>query len=163
MRSYRLRLQINGKCKELNIVRDNVMLGINSGQPFKNQYVFLDKDNMTEFEVINLGRELIHEENFRRVAIVKSTDKHNGWHLASFSVVPYPRMIDILSRYLSDGGHIAKSQDNGFATLRVTKKNGFKPVLYAILNNTGAFKQLNFYDYNAERAYLKMLGMEFVW
>lgn len=157
MKNYKIKLIINGKEKIININENDIHIGINSGLPFKKQWIFLDIDDMKEEEVVKLAREMLYEENLRRILVVKSSNTHNGWHIISFSPKSYSEMIEILSRYHDSGEHIAKTQDNGFATLRITPKNGFKPKIMYVIDNNKKNKNLNFYDYDAEKAYRKLL------
>lgn len=153
----RFRIQIGNKYKILNM--DSLMVGINSGLPYKQQYIFIDLDNKTEEEAAALAQSLLVNENLRRVLLVKTRSTDNGWHILSFSPKPYIYIINLLGKY-TDGGHFAKTQDNGYSTLRVTPKNGFKPALYKIYNNQVVGVQLNFYDFDMEKVYLKLIGCE---
>lgn len=146
----------NGKEKFINTSEWDLHIGINSGQPFENQWLFFDIDNKTEIEIEELARRIIKEECLRRIVIVNSTDIHDGWHLLSFSPKPYVVMIEIISKYGTDEKHLAKAQDNGYATIRVTPKD-IKLEVFMIVNNTLPNQKLNFYDYDAEKAYLEFL------
>lgn len=152
-----IKVKINGKEKSIIMDKDNIHIGINSGKSYQQQWIFLDIDNKTKEEIEELARKMMVEEHLRRIVIVKSTDKHNGWHVLSFSPKKYDNMIDIISKYGTDEKHLAKAQDNGYATIRLTPKD-IAPKVHAIINNTSIDKQLNFYDYDAEKAYLYLLN-----
>ena len=161
-----IRIIVNNKPKYFQVSKSRVMLGINSGFPFKQQYIFIDLDSSAEEESIRIAEALIKEQNLRKAIIMKSTNRHEGHHILSFSPKPFKDMIRIIMEYNSDEKHWSKAQDNGFATLRISSKDIPPKLIKEVFNfpeeNTqiNPNTKLNFYDFDAERAYLKLIEME---
>ena len=152
----KLVVNIDGKMKTVNVSEDDVHVGMNSGVPFSSQYVFLDYDKMSIENIKSIAEEILKEESLRKILLVQGSRK-TSFHIVSFSVVKYDKLIEIMSKYHSDPAHIAKTQDNGYATIRVTAKNRKKPKIIAEYWNKLPEVHLSFYDFDAEKAYKELL------
>ncbi len=133
---------------------DDAVIGINSGAAFAPaQWLFLDYDEYYPEEEFTA---IVKDNSCRRGIIVESTP--GKYQALSFTPIPTkPKLLGIVWDSSADANHKAFMQKNGFSTLRVTQKKGFKPIVRkVIINKEGK----NFYDYNSEKAYLKLINAE---
>jgi hypothetical protein len=143
---------LNTRIREIN--KDDTVIGLESGKAFGgHHYVFLDYDKTTEKIVLNDFSRIVHDYSLKRGIIMKSSE--NSFHCLSFTPLAYAKMLEVISKSAEDKNHKAWTIKNGSATLRIMqKRNGSLPeFVKSIVNMEGK----NFYNFNAEKAYFKLL------
>ena len=139
------------KIRHYNLDKD-IRIGIDSGEQRKgSHFVFLDYDTEDISMIKSELSKIMREYGLKR-GIVMKTNK--GFHFLSFSPKPLGEMLEIVCISSCDVNFKSWVMMNGYATLRISKKNGKKPEFYCMLNNKFGN---NFYDYERERNYLEMM------
>ena len=143
---------INAKITVVDSTR--VQVGLNSGFSKKgNHFIFLDYDNLLSLDdLVREFTKILVDNNLRRGIIVESSK--GKYHALSFSPTPYSKMLGISSTSSCDSRHKSCTINNGFATLRFTKKGNFKIRVVKEIDNK---KGTNFYSYEHENIYKERL------
>ena len=151
-----MRLRIGNKLmlfrvKVISLDGDNPRIGINSGEPKRgNHYLFLDYDGK-DIDIYSHFEQIVRRHGLRRGIIM---DSGNGYHCISFSPMPYPKMLEVVSKSECCRSFRHCIIDNGYATLRVSAKDGKEITRYSVICNKDGN---NFYDFDREKEYLKLV------
>lgn len=130
--------------------KEDIHIGLDSGlKEFKgSHYILLDYDETypSDFE------ELLNKFECRQGLVIESSP--HKYHAISFTPMLYEEMIAFMRQSKCDPKHLSVSIKRGVSTLRVSPKKGLLPqIKYRIMNFDGT----RFYNYDAERVYLKQL------
>lgn len=134
---------------------DNSVIGLNSGKSRNtNHYILMDYDNLLDYSGLHDELfEIMKAYGLKRAMIIESSP--GKYHVVSFTPQSFANIMKIMSESTCDKNQLAHTAKYGYSTIRFTAKHGFTPKVKEILRNDDG---TNFYDFEAENAYVELLG-----